>query len=109
MKEDSCRNALDKMDLSSTKVEMFVPRRVGGVTDRVGLPLRYLSDDGICAIDVFFYRRSEGDVTTLAVFSDRAKTTLDKCVISLEKGGSMTHFSTYIKRPKPVTRACLVN
>lgn len=109
LQEDSCRNALDKMDLSSTKVEIFVPRSVEGVTDRVGVPLRYLSDDGLCAIDVFFYRRSEGDLTTWAVISDRAKTILEKCVILLQKGGSMTHFSTYNKSSKPSTRACLVD
>lgn len=98
LQEDSCRNALDKMDLSSTKAETFIPRSISGVTDRVRVPLRYLSDDGTCAIDVFFHRASEGDVTTWAVISDRARTILEKCVISLQKGGSMTHFSTYLTR-----------
>lgn len=109
LQEDSCRNALDKMNASSTKVEIFVSRSIPDYDDAVGVPLRYLSDDGTCAIDVYFYRRSEGDLTTWAVISDRAKTILDRCVILLQKGGSMTQFSTYNRRSKPFTRACLVN
>ena len=95
LKEDSCRNAWDKMDHSSTQVERFVSRHIKGITNCVGLPFRYLSDDGICAIDVFFYRNSQDDFATRAVISEGAKMILDQCVISLLRGGSITHFSTY--------------
>ena len=49
----------------------------------VELPLRYLSDDGLCAIDVNQKRHlvgREGDWTTDAVISDNAKLVLDHCV-----------------------------
>lgn len=47
----SCRNAWQKID-SSPQIHRFIPpsRRSSEPLDSVVMPIRYLSDDGICAI-----------------------------------------------------------
>ena len=91
--EGSCRNAWDKIDRSSTIDERFVPRSKV-TTDTVPLPIRYLSDDGICAIDLSHRGPFSGpDSSTRRTISDLARGIIKKCVRKFGKGGSITHFS----------------
>ena len=55
-------------------------------------PIRYLSDDGICAIDVQL-ASGRDDSSSSFVISWYAKTILDACVTKLGKGGSVRGFS----------------
>lgn len=58
------------------------------------LPIRYLADDGICAIDLFFRWPSSGpDLTIRRTISEPAKSVINQCVLGLGKGGSITRFS----------------
>lgn len=64
----------------------------------VGLPTRFLSDDGLCAIDIRTKRAYEqalvyGDSAENVRISDAAHMLLDQCVLSLRQGGSVTGFS----------------
>ena len=88
MSEASCRNAWQKID-RSTNTQFFRPRRhnAGLVT-----PIRFLSDDGICAIDVELKPSAIGDTSTWFIISSYAEVILDECV-AREKGGAIHDFS----------------
>ena len=101
MSEASCTNAWQKIDRSTT-THVFRPRRPlhedGFVT-----PIRYLSDDGICAIDVQLDSGREDSSSTFEI-SWYAKMILDACVTKLGKGGSIRGFSKWvIPNGKPPT------
>ena len=64
----------------------------------VGLPLRYLSDDGLCAIDIRARYDNDPDlmIADLAKnieVSQAAKVVLDRCVRGRRVGGSISDFS----------------
>lgn len=64
----------------------------------VGLPVRYLSDDGLCAIDIRAKHVSEaqfatGDSARNIEVSEAAKVVLDLCVRIRHQGGTVTGFS----------------
>ena len=44
------------------------------------VPIRYLSDDGLCAIDVELAKRSEGDTTSDGDIVETAEAILHQCV-----------------------------
>ena len=92
LSEESCRNAWDKIDRFSTKVQRFVPRQHAAIDD-VPMPFRYLSDDGTCAIDIRFRRPSKGDFNTGVEISADAKRIIHQCVLPHKKGGSVASFS----------------
>ena len=95
-KEDSCNQAWGKIPRSD------VPHTYGPREERrtqtfdVTVPIRYLSDDGLCAIDVRT-RGTQGfwlaDTTSSLVISDSAKAVLERCVSGKRMGGSNSYFS----------------
>ena len=96
----SCKNAWEKMPRDSEVYFYKVRERTGaGVDVGVGLPVRFLSDDGLCAIDI---RAKAGPDQQLAVSGDSArnidvseatKVVLDDCVSISHIGGHVTGFS----------------
>lgn len=93
---DSCVNAWRKIDLS-TAAQRFVPRQQGGrrvVATDMEVPIRFLSDDGVCAIDLARTQHSSFDFSTGYEISQNAATILDKCVEKSQRGGTITGFST---------------
>ena len=93
MSEASCTNAWEKIDRSTT-THVFRPRGRGPQEDFV-TPIRYLSDDGICAIDVQLASERE-DSSSSFVISWYAKMIVDACVTGLGKGGSVRGFSKWM-------------
>ena len=51
------------------------------------VPIRYLSDDGLCAIDVELAKRSKGDTTSDADIVEIAESILHQCVEAHGEGG----------------------
>lgn len=93
----SCRNALDKIERSS------VPKRYGLRSSPAKdsfdylVPERYLSDDGLCAIDVVIRQMqvSQGrkwDVANGVEISDAARAVMQDCA-KYGVGGSIDRFS----------------
>lgn len=91
LSEPSCKNAWEKID-RSTKALFFRLRQ-----QKAGLltPIRYLSDDGICAITIVLEPGAMGDVSNGLILSTCAKAILDECVGGLKKGGSIKNFSKF--------------
>ncbi|CAO1596820.1 hypothetical protein XANCAGTX0491_000650 [Xanthoria calcicola] len=96
LKPASCKNAWDKIERSS------VPRRSGvhSAPDRQSfdylLPQRYLSDDGLCAIDVAIPQAQiaagrRWDVATGLQLSNSARAVLESCVTD-GRGGVVGSF-----------------
>ena len=94
-KVESCRNAWDKMDHSSTTPQEYARRRFM-TTRKKPVPFRYLSDDGICAIDVDLKVRANDDFSTGRAISEYAKMILDQCVLSSRKGGRIKDFGEFL-------------
>lgn len=92
LNEESCRNAWDKMNPFSTKLQKFGPRQRIAVGE-VPMPVRYLSDDGICAIDILFKKASDGDYSTGRAIAAHAETIIDQCVVPKKMGGTVSSFS----------------
>ncbi|KAL8788881.1 MAG: hypothetical protein Q9195_007095 [Heterodermia aff. obscurata] len=87
----SCWNAWDKMPRSPSQHEML-PRfvgRHGGFPTLSKLPIRYLSDDGLCAIDVRLPAGSKGDTTTDRAIAGAARSVLFECVEDHGSGGQL--------------------
>ena len=95
---ESCENAWEK--ISKSRVPQKYRKRPHGTAKPIkpldmALPVRYLSDDGICAIDIIS-KRVHGrdpptDVATALQISGYAGLILDKCVHGEQnKGGSIT-------------------
>ena len=75
-----------------TRPVTFFPRPQSHSIDAVFLPLRFLSDDGYCAIDVYLKNGYNGDVSNGLGISRAAARVMDKCLVTL-RGGSATGFS----------------
>ena len=61
-------------------------------------PIRYLSDDGICAIDIQFHtgEGAIGDTSNGEIISWYAKTILRDCVAKEQRGGAIHGFSKWV-------------
>lgn len=89
----SCTNAWQKIprDSESRLYGLRADIAAGAHVD-VGLPLRYLSDDGLCAIDIRAKNEydpvlKEADLADNINVSQAAKEVLDRCVQRLRIGG----------------------
>ena len=91
LSEASCQNAWLKIDRHSLIPESFRPRPTSSETP---LPIRYLSDDGTCAIDIVNTDGISGDISTGMDMAQQAKLLIDRCVHGEKKGGLVTRFST---------------
>lgn len=97
---NSCKNAWEKMPLDS-EVQLYGIREriAAGAYFGVGLPVRFLSEDGLCAIDIRVKAGSEGqlansgDSARNVDVSKAAKDVFDDCVSTKRIGGSITGFS----------------
>ena len=85
----SCVNAMGKISPWNKPV-IFGSRSVE-VKDVI-VPLRYLSDDGLCAIDVTLVRGTSGDVANGIGLLHAARTVWDKCAIGSASGGVINGF-----------------
>lgn len=91
LSEYSCRNAWLKIDRYSVIPESFRPRPT---SSEIPLPIRILSDDGTCAIDIVNTEGISGDISTGMEIAQEAKLIIDVCVRGENKGGFISHFST---------------
>ena len=89
MKLASCSNAWAKIDASSLPMEFRTRSRTVESPASSRLPLRWLSDDGICAIDVHAVGGSSGDISTGDQISEQAMRILHQCVVGRHMGGSV--------------------
>ena len=89
LKQTSCINAWQKIPRNKTEVTFRT--RQGVLTEDTPLPVRYLSDDGLCAIDLFdVLELSQGnleDKTDSFTISEMAGVILTKCAIQQGIGG----------------------
>ena len=92
LSEVSCQNAWLKIDRHSSLPESFRQRPTSSNTP---LPFRYLSDDGICAIDIVSSDGTSGDVSTGMEIAQQVNLLIDHCVRKKHKGGHINYFSTY--------------
>ena len=93
----SCRNAWNKMDHFNTTQQKFVYGHGNADVSAGRTPIRYLSDDGTCAIDVSFARNPIiADFSTAAQLSEQAGSIFWKCVVKKGWGGSAYGFSTFL-------------
>ena len=95
----SCTNAWQKIPRDS-ELRLYGLRSeiAAGAHVDVGLPLRYLSDDGLCAIDIRSKYESDPvlkipDLAENIEVSQAAKVVLDRCVQDKRIGGSILGFS----------------
>lgn len=93
----SCNNAWEQIPRDS-ELHFYGLRAdiAAGAHLDMGLPIRYLSEDGLCAIDIRAQRGARlvtGDSATNIEVSEAAKTVLDDCVQERGKGGSISGFS----------------
>ena len=98
LKWDSCRNAWAKISRTTEPIK-YGSRSYRGSRD-VTAPFRYLSDDGLCAIDIVLHlarvRDQQGwDITTGQDLSDRAQQVLSFCVV-LGIGGAVRDYGQFI-------------
>ena len=106
---NSCVNAWRKMGRSSDQHRLF-PRPSGffpSIPLKWRMPIRYLSDDGLCAIDVNLGKNSKGDTTSDSDIARIAEAILYQCVEILgESGlGEVPCKSRFMI--KEMTRACI--
>ena len=93
---DSCEQALSKMPRSP--IERYYAPRSANYPGAVPLPLRYLSDDGACAIDILEIRRASAgaiDMITEQSMAAQAGLLVDSCVRDRGQGGFVGSFSKY--------------
>ncbi|KAL8852668.1 MAG: hypothetical protein Q9221_002428 [Calogaya cf. arnoldii] len=98
----SCRNAWDKIERSSVRKRYGARSILERDSFDYLVPERYLSDDGLCAIDVSIPQNmiAQGrrwDVATGLQISDTARKILEQCV-RYHEGGTVNRFS---KLPDP--------
>ena len=91
MNLNSCKNAWNKMPRDRELYHYGMRKKIATHLD-VGLPVRYLSDNGLCAIDIRA-QLALGDSAKPIEVSEAAKSVLDHCVLAKHKGGSITGFS----------------
>ena len=84
----SCRNAWLKMPRDGKK-EVFTKRPAGAADEGIPLPIRYLSDDGFCAIDIGFthFQVAAKSVIVDTSLSEGVASILVGCVYSTQVGG----------------------
>ena len=86
--QDSCQKAWQKIERSSHP-QVF-RRREGALTDDVPVPIRYLSDDGTCAVDVDLFPPGIAEATSDGLtISNFAGGILVQCVYQLDEGGTV--------------------
>ena len=85
VKGTSCANAWEK--ISRSKEELTFRARQGVTTPDLPVPVRYLSDDGLCAIDIDLTPGVANHSTSGLVLSELAGALLVKCVYQEAKGG----------------------
>ena len=85
----SCVNAMGKIPPWNKPV-IFGSRLVE-VKDII-VPLRYLSDDGLCATDVTLVKGTSGDVSNGIGLLHAARTVWEKCAIGSATGGVTNGF-----------------
>ena len=95
---DSCRNAWAKIPRTTEPIKYGL-HNYRGSRDYT-TPFRYLSDDGLCAIDIVLHfsrgrERLGWDITTGQDLSDRAQQVLIKCVI-LGVGGAIRDYCQFL-------------
>ena len=93
LQHTSCQNAWQKIGRSKTEITFRI--RNGIFSDDELLPFRYLSDDGLCAIDLNFQYEYQ-KVGTLDWFSvsEQAAAVLVGCVYKSQEGGSVWFLSS---------------
>lgn len=95
--QHSCLNAWNKI-VPSTKPLIFGGHSLH--SRAVTVPLRYLSEDGLCAFDVVLVNGAMGDVANGLAVSHAARSLFDVCAIARSiryengSGGSVTGFCT---------------
>lgn len=57
--------------------------------DTLTLPVRYLSDDGLCSIDLQNNVGSQGDTVSGLLISQEARSIIDECVRNKKRGGNI--------------------
>ena len=94
----SCRNVLDKMG-NSNEMKSYGPRYLRKHSEfQVTLPIRYLSDDGRCAVDVNFIgsgSHNNGDVSSEFAIKTAAEEIMIRCVVG-KAGGIGREICRYI-------------
>ncbi len=91
LSEYSCQNAWLKINRHSVIPESFRSRPT---SSEIPLPVRILSDDGMCAIDIVNTEGVPGDISTGMEIAQQAKLLIDRCVREEHKGGFIDYFST---------------
>ena len=92
---ESCENAWEKIR-QTTAIHYYHNRPSSGSVKPpdIALPVRYLSDDGICAIDIKSPKVGKsGDSTNGLQIAENAELLLNRCVKLQRRGGSIASFS----------------
>lgn len=95
----SCDNAWTKIERSTESKRYVRGHFAGAQPSDFRVPLRYLSDDGRCAIDVELQKFPETggrygwDISTGRMISDKAEALLAACVRPKRIGGTVVKFS----------------
>lgn len=102
---DNCANAWAKVD-KSIQPYIYAERPVQ--QGEIALPIRYLSDDGSCAIDVTFNPNPEeseerGDVANGIAISNAARAVILQCVGRTRSGGQKQDFTPHGRLTVSVT------
>ena len=92
LNRDSCRHAWDKIEQTDTP-RTFNSRPSGRgqypqIPIKSRLPIRYLSDDGLCAIDLRMHSSSKRDTSTTRAIAAAADLVLRNCVERVGWGGN---------------------
>lgn len=90
LSKDSCKNAWDKMPRSNNPHGLFPRPRSSNIPTMWRTPIHYLSDDGLCAIDVKLVTGSQRDTVTDRNIAGIAETILSTCVESQGLGRGST-------------------
>ncbi|KAL8646209.1 MAG: hypothetical protein Q9226_006962 [Calogaya cf. arnoldii] len=101
----SCQNAWEKIERSTVRKRYWARRGTERESVDYLVPQRYLSDDGLCAIDLSIPQNMialgrKWDVATGLQISDKAQTILEQCVRHHHWGGTVNHFSKLLD-PNP--------
>lgn len=92
----SCLNAWEKIGFSK-EMRLFSPRASTHPT-ATPMPVRYLSDDGVCAIDLNL-RLATSVVTSEESISEQARSIMEQCVVAQRVGGSFHNASKTLIGP----------
>lgn len=85
----SCKNALDKIGTSQLPKRYYArrPSLAPDIPLMSTVPIRYLSDDGICAIDLRLQGGTTDDISSEMYVTDAAKEVIVACVRGKAEGG----------------------